>query len=397
MKERVAIYLSGVHNLKGGGGVERFFADFFDIYTEYSQSKYDLYFYSDHSTLKALKEVNKLKNNHSRVVILKNVSNRFKKNIENWDFNRKLKKNKIDILHCANYGRHDFDRIRHIAELPKRPSIILNIVDCQVPYVIQDENHNLNNAYKERYIFQPNIIKFDGVFSWYELFIEYFNQNNLYKFDTQMQSITSRFANTSLYKPSINKKNIIVFASRLHEQKKPDWLIKAIEILVAQNHTEINNWSFHIYGEGPMEEELLQMVKKNKLDNYIKFHKEGDLSKVFPDTKIYISTQDYENFPSLSMMEAMASGNIIIARNVGQTNLMVKNGKNGFILEEDNPDGLAKCILKTISLSNSELEEMKNESLLMINEIHTPKNFIEQIEDFWSKIINNKTKENIQK
>lgn len=390
MKERVAIYLSGVHNLKGGGGVERFFADFFDIYSEFEQAKFDLYFFTDESTFKALKEVNKLHINNNRIILLKNVSNRFKKSIENFDFKRKVKKYKIDIIHCANYGRQDFDRLSYLSKLKEKPFLVLNIVDCQVPYILQNKHHEKYHGYSERYVIQPNKIQFDGVFSWYKLFIEYINESNVFNFNPIMYAISSRFANTSHFKPNENKENIIVFASRLDEQKKPNWFILAIELLVQQKNTNLDNWSFHMYGEGPLENEMIKMVNEKGLCNYVKFCKSGDLSKVLPSTTIYVSTQDFENFPSLSMMEAMACGNIILARNVGQTDLMVRDGYNGYLLEEDSPIGLANALSKVISISDTQRKNMMKESLKMISDVHTPKNFINQIENFWFDLkINN--------
>ena len=44
------------------------------------------------------------------------------------------------------------------------------------------------------------------------------------------------------------------------------------------------------------------------------------------------------------MNEAMAAGNVIIARDVGQTNLFVKDSLNGLLLKSDNPTGLADAI-----------------------------------------------------
>ena len=41
--KNVALYLSGVNNIKGGGGAERFFADFFSIYKSWPNKKFKIY------------------------------------------------------------------------------------------------------------------------------------------------------------------------------------------------------------------------------------------------------------------------------------------------------------------------------------------------------------------
>lgn len=41
-------------------------------------------------------------------------------------------------------------------------------------------------------------------------------------------------------------------------------------------------------------------------------------------SKIFLSLQNYENYPSQSLLEAISSGNYIIASDVGDTNSIVK-------------------------------------------------------------------------
>lgn len=383
-KKNIAIYLSGVHDIRGGGGAERFFADFFTIYQSYDSRKFNLFFFLDESTLDALKQVNKL-NDISNVVVLKNVSNRFKKQLENIDFKIKLAKHKIDLVHCANFGRQDFNRLNYVSHKNKVQTV-LNIVDCQVPYVLEDKSDARHSVYQERYVEMPQTIKFTGVFSWYEKFITYFNNNELYAWNPPMKNIVSRFADTKKFHPSSTKEKTIVFASRMHFQKRPDWYLKAIKILNDQDKIP-SEWKFILLGDGELSKEMEDYILENKLGDVVNRKLSEDLSTIYPTTSCYVSTQDFENFPSLSMMEAMACGNAVIARNVGQTNLMVRNGVNGFLLEEDSPEGLAHAIEKYICLSDQEQSKMQAESLKMVKEVHTPLSFIHQIEDFWVTLL----------
>ena len=67
--KRVALYLSGVHDISGGGGAERFFADFFTIYQNHPNRKFELFFFCDESTFKALQNVDKLKGINNVVLL----------------------------------------------------------------------------------------------------------------------------------------------------------------------------------------------------------------------------------------------------------------------------------------------------------------------------------------
>ena len=382
--KRVAIYLSGVHDISGGGGAERFFADLFSIYQNHQNRKFELFFFCDESTFNALKNVGKLQE-IKNVVLLKNISNRFKKKLENIDFQRKLKKYKIDLVHCANYGRQDFDRLDGLEN--KKVLRVLNIVDCQVPYVLSDENDSRFSVYKERYLDQPQKIKFDGVFSWYEKFIQFFKEKKHYPWNPTMFSIQSRFADTSKFKPSSQKEKVIVFASRMHFQKRPDWFIKAISILKNEKLKELTNWKFYFLGDGYLSKEMEALIIAEGLEDLIVRKLSRDLSTIYPTTSCYVSTQDFENFPSLSMMEAMACGNAIIARNVGQTSLMVDDEKNGLLLKEDSPEGLVEMLKKYIKSTDDERIAMQKESVRILEEVHTSASFISQIEDFWVTLL----------
>jgi len=110
--------------------------------------------------------------------------------------------------------------------------------------------------------------------------------------------------------------------------------------------------------------------------------------EVFVTTKCFVSTQDFENFPSLAMNEAMVAGNAIIARNVGQTELFVKEKQNGFLLSEDSAQGLANKILEYISLSETEKQKMSDSSIELTQKVHTYTNFKSQMETIWEDILN---------
>ena len=58
--KKIALYLSGVHDIKGGGGAERFFADFFSIYKSWPNKKFEIFFFIDEATLRALQSITKL-------------------------------------------------------------------------------------------------------------------------------------------------------------------------------------------------------------------------------------------------------------------------------------------------------------------------------------------------
>ncbi|MES2762454.1 MAG: glycosyltransferase family 4 protein [Bacteroidota bacterium] len=383
---RVGIIFTGVAN-EHVGGAERFFADFYDIYNRQSKKQNDVFFITDKNSCdvytKKLKKLRYTKN----IILIPNFNNRFKNTLESFFFLLKLILKRIDIIHIGSYGRHYYHLLDSIKFLPifLRPKIVINIVDCEIPYVLGNSSDPKHSSYKAKYLPLFDDIKIDAVYSWYKLFKQFAESKGIIKSNPLIESVATRFSDTARFISAANKKNEIIFAARLTHQKQPLFFLKAIRILKANFFEDIKGWKFLIYGKGPLEKDVQEFISNNGLEELISGHSNSDLSKVFSETKCFVSTQDYENFPSLSMCEAMAAGNAVIARNVGQTDFFVKHDVNGYVLDNDTPEGLAYMLHKYITSPQNHLR-MQNESVRLTKEVHTADNFIRDIDSFWKKV-----------
>jgi len=384
-RKNIALLLIGVTN-ENCGGAERFFANFFRVYRTNACAEHNLFFFTDERSLSILKKIGKLEQSIN-VVVLKNVSNRLKRASENLNLLKNIFLNRIDIIHVTSYGRNYYDRLKFAGSLPNfiRPKISVNIVDCEIPYVLSDDKSTKHIAYKLKYFPLFKEVKINGIFSWNELFIKFVREKNFLKENVNLESAKTRFADTDGFVPSAKKENNIVFAARLTEQKRPLMFIDSVKILANEYPQLIKDWKFFIYGKGVEEEKVKKLVIDYQLTQQIIIESTTDLKNVFALSKCFVSTQDYENFPSLSMNEAMSAGNAIVSRNVGQTNLFVNDGVNGYLAKEDTARGIAIAIKEYISNEKNHVK-MQDESIRLTKDIHTPENFIKQIDDFWNKL-----------
>jgi glycosyltransferase involved in cell wall biosynthesis len=380
----VAFLFTGVTDLSGGGGAERFFSDFFEDYQK-AIPAYNLFFISDRTSLESFNTIGNLKN-EKNILTYKIINNRFKDRLEAFQFVRLVVKYKIKLVQVPLYNVHYYPILKAIDSLPKsvRPKIVFTVTDSFIPYYyFNDDNRGYN--YEKVFSSLFNSIKIDSVISWYKLFTEFVSEHQLIKSKPKLFYITSRYS-AKLFNDAKPKKNNMVYAGRLTLAKRPMMFVEAIRILKQRNVLP-DSWRFFMYGKGNLENEVTNKIAEYGLTNVITLSHGIDLTPVFEESKCFVSTQDYENFPSLSMNEAMMAGNAIIARNVGQTGLFVKDGVNGILLKEDTEKGLAAAI--EYYLSHPEMHEtMGAESLKLTREVHTFQNFKAQIESFWQQTLN---------
>ncbi len=377
----------GLGNLSGGGGAERFFSDLHSIYLNFENKLFKPFFIIDKNSVSELNNVGKLKG-VKKLIYFKIYSNRIKSLLEITQLFFIVIFYRIKIIHIPLYNLSYLPLLGKLKYLPAifKPKLIINIVNCYAADALIDHKNTYHSSMKNTYNPLFSKVKVDGYFCWNKNFEDYLNNTAILNYKPKkIQSITSRFSDVSLFYPEKNKNNWIVFASRLDDQKHPEWLLEAIKLISDDDKAILKNWKFKICGNGPLRDSLIDYAKKNNILEFIEFVIEGEMHKILNFSKIYVSCQDYDNFPSLSMTEAMAAGNAIIARNVGQTDLFVKENYNGLLLSPDSVTGLKLALLDVMNNSDK-LENMGNQSVKLVRDTHNFQNFINQLESFWNEI-----------
>lgn len=388
-KKNVAIVLWGVHDISGGGGAERFFSDFFVRYSLTADSSFNLFLISDSPTINQLRKANRLDNINEGVILFKNFNNRLKYFLEGIQFLYLLYRYKIDLVHISNYSTYDFDRIQFVRKYCffRKVKFVSTLVNCMIPHILSNKNHKDYLSYQLRFITHHNLLRFEGIFTWYDSVKNFIQQSKLFLNQPIIQTVQSLYINTDKFKAKFPKENSFVYAARLEDNKKPDWYVHAISLLLSIAPEIKNNWKFLFYGSGSLNAYINQLIKDLNLEDVLTLEEKNDLSDIFQKTSCFISAQDYENYSSMSMMEAMACGNAVITRNVGQTHLLVIDGYNGYYPDQDSPEGLAKAMLKYIRLSNTERKHMQNKSIEIILTQHSYEKFNQIIEKFWQEVL----------
>ncbi len=135
------------------------------------------------------------------------------------------------------------------------------------------------------------------------------------------------FIDYSACKVGNKSKFEIAFSSRLEPDKNPMMFLEAAKVI----HSKYPDVKFHIMGEGTLVYEIEGFIKDNKLEDAVTFRFHKNPPEVFANTSVFISLQSGTNYPSQSVLEAMACGNAVIASNTGDTGLFI-NENNGILI-----------------------------------------------------------------
>jgi glycosyltransferase involved in cell wall biosynthesis len=184
----------------------------------------------------------------------------------------------------------------------------------------------------------------------------------------------------------VSKQNLVVWAGRLDNQKRPLMFVEAIDALGRANPSLLNSWRFAMHGRGSLQGAIQAKIAQLGLDPWLTLTSMPDMKTVFGVSSVYVSTQDFENFSSMSMLEAMASGNAIVARPVGETARWVRDGVNGRLPAVDGVEGLCK-VLGELLTSPESVERMGRASRRIALLEHRPAQAYQELEDFFDRVL----------
>ena len=226
-RNRIAFIHTNIGDKIGGGGAQRFFINIFRKYHNQTTKKNELYFFTDHKSYDSFTSFNHDDYQFSKKYFLKlrYFNNRFKNVLENIFFFQSIVRKKIGLIHICQYYHEDFYHlIKFLNKLPQflRPKIVINFIHCNFPYEYLDKNHPNYNVFHKRFDPLFNDLKIDGIYSWYEYFKIFAEKENLFKHPTLIHPISSYCCHSERFFPAKEKENLLVYASRLDDQKSYD-------------------------------------------------------------------------------------------------------------------------------------------------------------------------------
>ncbi|WP_169293979.1 glycosyltransferase [Advenella sp. EE-W14] len=182
----------------------------------------------------------------------------------------------------------------------------------------------------------------------------------------------------------LKKTNNILFSGSLIKQKNYDLAINSY-ILFCNKQTK----SFDLTPKLIISAPFIHQELKTEVDEFNKkkkgeiiFTNYNEIDSLLKSSFVFLSLQDFDNYPSQSLIEAMANGCTIIATNTGETKKIVKEKIGNYIIEKD-INMLAATLIKIFNNTNN-LSNFENRNFILKN--HTIENYSQH---FFNNFIKN--------
>lgn len=173
-----------------------------------------------------------------------------------------------------------------------------------------------------------------------------------------------------------------LFLGRLVKEKNLDVLIKGAKYM----RKELPNMKILIAGEGPAKEYYIDLARRHKVEKYVKFLgfvPEEKIAELYKCSDVFVFPSKFET-QGLSGIEAMANGKPIVGANYLAIKELVKDDKNGYLFDPDDPKD---CAEKAIKAYHNK-EKLSKGSLRLVQK-YSIENTTNQLLEIYEKLLKN--------
>lgn len=196
--------------------------------------------------------------------------------------------------------------------------------------------------------------------------------------DIEREEIKKRFG--------VGDEKVVSIVARLEDIKGHDYFIEAADEILKEGI----NAKFFIAGTGSYEEHLKNKVKEiDRQDSIIFTGFISDVDKLMNITDIQANASFGTEATSLALLEGMSIGIPAVVSDFGGNPGVIKNGKNGFVVEKKNSHALAQKLMELLT-DNELYKKLSDGALDIFSQTFTAKAMTQKTEEIYIKTIKNK-------
>jgi glycosyltransferase involved in cell wall biosynthesis len=388
MSGHVAVVLLGIAPLVAGGGAERFFADVFARYRIWARRQHRLTFVTDARTVRRLREVGRLTSEED-VEVLPDAPWGTAALAGSLALRRTIARLGVDLIHIPLIAPRYLPYLwRCSASSARSPRLCVSVVDANLAHVFFDRRARRGREQRKAVALHGlyfRTVRLDGIYTWYPAMERAFD-GYAFRGEPLVRVAQCCYVNGERFAPSPRKERRIVFAGRLVESKRPLLFLDGVRWAVDRASGALDGWAIEMFGGGYLRGRVEAYLRTHRLGGRVRLRTAAEMAPEFATSRLFVSTQDRENVSSLAMLEAMACGNAVVARNVGQTSGLVRHGENGLLVDRDDPEALGAAMLEYVRHPEWHDRFGTRSREIALRE-HGEARFLQDIEGFWSVVL----------
>jgi len=175
------------------------------------------------------------------------------------------------------------------------------------------------------------------------------------------------YVDSEVFKPTnqlVARNNIMGYIGRLDAEKGILNFIQAMPMLFHK----LNDVRVLIIGDGQLRDEVKQFLENERLANRVQligWISHDDMPDYLNQLKLLVLPSYTEGLPNI-ILEAMACGTPVLTTAVGSIPDIITDNENGFIMEDNTPECVARNVIRVLSKLN--LDEVSYNACVLVNE-----------------------------
>lgn len=182
------------------------------------------------------------------------------------------------------------------------------------------------------------------------------------------------------------RENLLVFCGSFVERKDPLFALEGFYRYTKLHFKpDADNAKLVMIGKGSLQQQVtgrMQAINEEFGEKLVSLVPDSKLIDVLSQAKIFLSVQDFTNYPSQSLMEAMLFCNAVVSVDNGETKRLVVKDNGNVLLKEKDPEALGLAIHQL--LQNWKLNFANRQHIL--NKF-SPKVFADYLSEIHEKIV----------
>jgi len=183
------------------------------------------------------------------------------------------------------------------------------------------------------------------------------------------------FSDPSQFKPADSKVGRIVFAGHFNWQKGSELLIQIVKEWPSDEKCELV-----LCGSGPYEAELRDAAAYSRK---VDIRRPSEIGEIFSSAKVFLSLQQWDNYPSQSLLEAMLCGCCVVATDVGDTPLLVKPPWGERLPLDASPRAFIAAALRFIHMDSEAQAKAGASARAFIVQHHSRERYLAYLRSLW--------------